>query len=51
MLSAIGCLMEPYHDRTMRQALEAIDRHLDGKPGKPPKGLQLFPITKGEAGG
>ena len=47
---AIGCLMKPYNDRTMRLALEAIDRHLDGKPGKPPKGLELFPILKGEAG-
>ena len=48
---AIGCLSKPYNDRTMRLALEAIDRHLDGKPGKPPKGLELFPIAKGEAGG
>ena len=46
---AIGCLMKPYNDRTMRLSLEAIDRHLEGKPGKPPKGLQLFPIDPGEA--
>ncbi len=45
---AIGCLMKPYSDRTMRQALDAIERHLGGKPGKPPKGLQLFPIEQGE---
>ena len=48
---AIGCLMKPYNDRTMRSALEAIDRHLDGKPGKPPKGLQLFPISRDEPTG
>ena len=50
LLSAIGCLLKPYNDRTMRQALEAIDRRLVGKPGKPPKGLELLPIEKGEAG-
>ena len=48
---AIGCLMKPYNDRTMRLSLEAIDRHLDGQPGKPPKGLQLFPLTRDEAKG
>jgi hypothetical protein len=32
----------------MRLALEAIDRHVQGKPSKPPKGLQLFPITRDE---
>ena len=49
LLSAIGCLLKPYNDRAMRQALEAIDKHLDGQECKPPKGLQLFPIVKGEA--
>ena len=48
---AIGCLSKPYNDRTMRLAIEAIDRHLDGKPGKPPKGLQLFPIIRDEPTG
>jgi DNA-binding response OmpR family regulator len=43
---SIGCLMKPYNDRTMRLSLEAIDRHLEGKPAKPPKGLQLFPIHR-----
>ena len=45
---AIGCLLKPYNDRCLRQAMEAIDRHLGGKPGKPPKGLQLFPIQPAE---
>ena len=45
---SIGCLMKPYNDRAMRQALEAIDKHLDGKPCRPPKGLQLFPIPRDE---
>ncbi|HEV2044905.1 MAG TPA: response regulator [Sphingomicrobium sp.] len=48
---AIGCLLKPYNDRTMRQALDAIDRHLGGKPGKPPKGLELYPIERAEPTG
>ena len=47
---SIGCLLKPYNDRAMRQALEAIDLHLVGKACKPPKGLQLYPIVKDEAG-
>ena len=45
---AIGCLIKPFTDRTMRQALDAIEKHLAGKTAKPPKGLQLFPIVKDE---
>ena len=46
---AIGCLLKPYNDRTMRQTIEAIDLHLGGKACKPPKGLELYPIARGEA--
>ena len=46
---AIGCLLKPYTERTMRSALEAIDRHVQGKPAKPPKGLQLFPIKRDDS--
>ena len=46
---AIGCLLKPYNDRAMRRAMEAVDLHLGGQPSKPPKGLKLYPIVKGEA--
>ena len=39
---ALGCIMKPYSDRTLRQALESVDRKLAGEDAKPPKGLQLF---------
>ena len=38
----VGCLLKPYNERTLRAALDAIDKHLAGKAAKPPKGLQLF---------
>jgi len=41
-----GCLMKPYNERTLRSALDAIDKHLAGKPAKPPKGLMLYPFEK-----
>ena len=46
---AIGCLMKPYTERQLRQALEAVDQHLAGKHPKVPKGLEIYP-SKGEAG-
>ncbi len=46
---AIGCLLKPYNDRCLRAAMEAIDKHLQGKPNKLPRGLELYPIAKGEA--
>src|SRR5919107_87111 len=39
---AVGCITKPYTERTLRLALEAIDRHLAGKSAKPPKGVQIF---------
>lgn len=47
---AIGCLLKPYNDRTLRSALDAIDKHLVGKACKPPKGLDLFPINPADPG-
>ena len=46
---AIGCLLKPYNDRAMRQAMDAIDLHLAGKPNKPPKGLKLYPVVSRDA--
>lgn len=40
----VGCLIKPYNERTLRSALEAIDKHLTGEKSKPPKGLKLFPF-------
>lgn len=45
---ALGCLMKPYSERTLKQALESVDRHLAGEEPKPPKGMQLF--VAGEEG-
>ena len=39
---AIGCIRKPYKERQLRQALDSIDRHLQGEKVKPVKGLQLF---------
>jgi len=42
---SIGCLMKPYGPGVLRDAIRAVERHLDGKQAKVPKGLELFPIT------
>lgn len=39
---AVGCIRKPYSERQLRQALESIDRHLQGEKVIPPKGLELF---------
>jgi DNA-binding response OmpR family regulator len=39
---AVGCLMKPYSERTLKAALEAIDQHLQGGKVKPVKGLILY---------
>ncbi|HET7708917.1 MAG TPA: response regulator [Sphingomicrobium sp.] len=40
---AVGCLTKPYSERTLKQALNCIDRHLAGeRVKKPPRGMQLF---------
>lgn len=40
---AIGCLAKPYNERTLKAALEAIDRRLAGdKSGKVPVGLSFY---------
>ncbi|MEO6224528.1 MAG: response regulator [Sphingomicrobium sp.] len=42
---AVGCVHKPYTERQLCQAIEAIDRHLQGHKVKPPKGVELFIIT------
>ena len=39
---ALGCIKKPYTERQLRQAFEAIERHLAGEVVKPPKGLELY---------
>lgn len=39
---AIGCLHKPYSERQLRQALEAVEKHLAGKKPKLPPGMELY---------
>ena len=39
---AIGCVRKPYTDRQLMKAIECIDRHLQGRKVKVPKGVELF---------
>lgn len=41
---ALGCLKKPYTERLLKQALDSVDRHLQGESVKPPKGLELYII-------
>lgn len=41
---SIGCLMKPYTDKVLKEAIRAVEQHLDGDEAKPPKGMELFPI-------
>jgi two-component system, response regulator PdtaR len=43
---AVGCVMKPYTERQLCQAIQAIDRHLQGEKVKPPKGVELFVISE-----
>ncbi len=42
---AVGCLMKPYTDRVLRDAIQAVEDHLSGRNPRAPKGLELFPLT------
>ena len=39
---ALGCIRKPYSEKQLRQALDSIDRHLQGEAVKPTKGLELY---------
>jgi len=43
---AIGCLMKPYNDRTLKAALIAVDKYLAGEKARPPRGLTLYPTAE-----
>jgi two-component system, response regulator PdtaR len=44
MQVAVGCIAKPYSERTLKLALNAVDKHLAGGRAKPPKGVQFFVI-------
>ena len=39
---ALGCITKPYSERTLKAALDAVDKHLSGEKVKPPKGFAFF---------
>ena len=44
---AIGCLIKPYTDKVLKDAILAVEQHLAGKKPKLPKGLELFGVGAG----
>ena len=42
---AIGCLMKPYSDKVLKDAIRAVEEHLEGRNPKLPKGLEVFPLA------
>lgn len=40
--NALGCLKKPYNERLLKNALDAVDRHLQGEAVKAPRGLELY---------
>ena len=39
---AVGCLMKPYSERMLKNALASVERHLAGAPPQPPPRMQFF---------
>ena len=39
---ALGCITKPYSERTLKAALDAVDKHLVGEKVKTPKGFAFF---------
>jgi len=42
---AVGCVRKPYTERQLCKAIECIDRHLQGRKIKVPKGVELYIIA------
>jgi CheY-like chemotaxis protein len=40
---AIGCLIKPYNERQLKNALEAVESVLAGEKAKPVKGVEIYP--------
>ena len=47
MQLALGCIVKPYSERTLKLALDAVDKRLSGKNVKPPRGVELFVSGEG----
>jgi DNA-binding response OmpR family regulator len=48
----LGCLSKPYSDKVLRNALSALDRHLQGRsPKKLPAQLTLFEAARSQPTG
>jgi len=45
---ALGCLLKPYSERQLCKAIDCIDRHLQGRKVKAPKGLELFIVMSSD---
>ena len=45
---AVGCLLKPYSERQLCNAIQCVDRHLQGHPVKAPKGLELYVVVRDE---
>jgi two-component SAPR family response regulator len=46
---AIGCLMKPFSERSLKGALECVEQVLAGENAKPPKGMTLYPPSEPNA--
>lgn len=44
---AVGCIHKPYSERTLKLALNAVEKRLSGKSPKPPKGVKIFVPDEG----
>lgn len=42
---AVGCLMKPYTDKILKDAIKAVEQHLAGAQPRLPNGLELFPLA------
>ena len=42
---AIGHLLKPYNERTLKAALKAVDRYLAGEKAKAPDGLTFYQVS------
>ena len=43
---AVGCLLQAVYRAPVVKAIECVDRHLQGEKVKPPKGLELFIVSR-----
>jgi DNA-binding response OmpR family regulator len=43
---AVGALLKPYNEKTMRAALAAVEKHCAGEACKAPRGLSLYPLRR-----